>query len=546
MPGLRASLECVIKTSPNGETLSSDTLAAPKFTPVDRAEAPSRFPAAEVAVGACAFALFCIAVLTKATKLLEPDDSAYLASIIALTHGHITLSSAQYDALSAQLSAHDGTGILQWVHLPNGRWMSEKNPGYPFLAAPFQVLGILRAAPLFAGALASTSLFVAGRRWLGNWGGTWAVILFVSSGAAIAFAWRPTMPSFTDAALVAAGAGALLWLFLANDVPARHRTVVGVLGFLSLEAAVFIRYTDVVMLLVAVVAVSLTFRKVRIPVRSLVWWFGSVLLFASGVMAFDQSFYGGPLKTGYGAGEITFGLGAIIPNLKLMPPNLVKAMPALLLGLAALVWMAARLIRSRSMTTDPTSASKIRRDAVIGLVLAAGWAGLWALYSAYNWTAQTAALGGGSPGGGGSGGGIHVIRFYLPAIGLIALLGAWLLMQLPKWLPPAVLVIVAILGFSSFRSLTAAGAVGTPGGAGFPGGLPSSTSGAKFPPPSSALKLPKGFHSAPGGPPKGSEPGNGKLPAGGLAPRKGSEPGNGKLPAGGLAPPKGASAPGNQ
>ena len=124
-----------------------------------------------VAVGV--FALLCVAVLTKATKLLEPDDSAYLASIVALTHGHITLSTAQYEALSAQLRAHGGTGIMQWIHLSSGRWMSEKNPGYPFFAAPFQMLGILRTAPLFAGALASTSLYVAGRRWLGSWGGTW-------------------------------------------------------------------------------------------------------------------------------------------------------------------------------------------------------------------------------------------------------------------------------------------------------------------------------------------------------------------------------------
>jgi hypothetical protein len=494
--------------------MSSGTLLAPELTPVDRAEAPRRFPTAQVAVAVCAFVLFGIAVLTKATKLLEPDDSAYLASIIALTHGHITLSNSQYNALSGQLSAQDGTGIMQWVHLSNGRWMSEKNPGYPFFAAPFQMLGVLRAAPLFAGALASTSLFVAGRRWLGNWGGTWAVILFVSSGAAIAFAWRPTMPSFTDASLIAAGAGALLWTFLSDDASARRRIGVGLLGFVSLEVAVFIRYTDVVMLLVAVIAVLLTFRKARIPVVSLAWWFGSVLLFAGGVMFFDQYFYGGVLKTGYSAGEISFSSGAIIPNLKLMPPYLVKAIPALLLGLAALVWMAVRVIRSRSTTTASTSATKVRRDAVVGVVLAAGWLGLWGLYSAYSWTAKTGAPSVGSFAGGGGGGGIHVIRFYLPAIGLIALLGAWLLLQLPKWLPRAVLVVIAVLGFSSFRSLTAVGAVGSPNGAGFPGGLPSQAKHATFPSPSPAGKPPTGFHLPPEGFPKGLEPGNGKPPAG--------------------------------
>ncbi len=500
--------------------MSSDTLLAPELTPVDRTKETRRFPTAEVAVAVGTFALFCIAVLTKATKLLEPDDAAYQASIVALIHGHITLSTAQYNALSAQLSANGGMGIAQWVHLPNGRWMSEKNPGYPFFAAPFQWLGILRAAPLFAGALASTSLFVAGRRWLGKWGGAWAVIFFLFSGAALAFAWRPTMPSFTDAALVAAGAGALLWTFLADDASTRRRTVAGLFGFLSLEAAVFIRYTDVVMLLVAVVASVLVSRRTRIPARSLIWWFGSLGLFTGGVMLFDQIFYGGAFKTGYGPGAITFAFSAIIPNLKLMPTYLVKAIPVLLLGLAALVWMAVRVIRSRSGTTDPTFMARYRRDGVVGLVLATGWLGLWGLYSAYTWTAHTGAPNAGPFGGSGGGGAIHVIRFYLPAIGLIALLGAWLLTQLPRWLPPAVLIVVAVLGFSSFRSLTAAGTVRFPGG--IPGGFPGGTRGGAYPPPGFTGNLPKGFHPPPGGFPKGFNPGSGKPPSGFTPPRSSS------------------------
>ena len=269
------------------------------------------------------------------------------------------------------------------------------------------------------------------------------------------------MPTFTDASLIAAGAAALLWTFLADDSSPRRRTVVGFLGFVSLEAAVFMPYTDVVVLLVAVIAVVATFRKASVPTRSLAWWGGSLVVFAAGAMAFDQVFYGGPLKTGYGAGEITFSLGAVIPNLHHMPPYLVKAMPAAVLAFAASAWIALKLLRSRC-AADAASMAKARRDGLVGLVLAAGWCGIWALYSAYNWTVQAGVAGGG-PGGGGGGGDIHVIRFYVPAIGLIALLGAWLLVQLPKWFPAALLVAVAVLGFMSFRDLTAVGAVGMPG-----------------------------------------------------------------------------------
>jgi hypothetical protein len=51
--------------------------------------------------------------------------------------------------------------ISQWVQLPGGRWISEKDPGYPFLAAPFQAAGIIRLAPLFYGALGCLGLFFA-------------------------------------------------------------------------------------------------------------------------------------------------------------------------------------------------------------------------------------------------------------------------------------------------------------------------------------------------------------------------------------------------
>jgi len=42
-----------------------------------------------------------------------------------------------------------------------------------------------------------------------------AVGLYCSSGAAILFAWRDYMPTFTEASLIAAGTGALLWVVLA-------------------------------------------------------------------------------------------------------------------------------------------------------------------------------------------------------------------------------------------------------------------------------------------------------------------------------------------
>ena len=121
---------------------------------------PRRFGRGEVLVAAAAFAALCVAVTARSTQLLEPDDYAYRASIIAMTQGHLlSLTNGQYQALLKQLSSGGGMGISQWVHMANGTWISEKNPGYPFLAAPFQTMGLLRATPLFYGALGCLGLF---------------------------------------------------------------------------------------------------------------------------------------------------------------------------------------------------------------------------------------------------------------------------------------------------------------------------------------------------------------------------------------------------
>ena len=422
----------------------------------------------EVLVALGAFLALCIAVLTRSMSMLEPDDYAYRASIIALTHGHIILTNTQYLALRHQLGHTAQPGIMQWIHLTSGKWISEKNPGYPFFAAPFQMLGILRLAPLFYGGLGCIGLYAGARRWLGRWGGTWAVVLFCCSGAAIAFAWRATMPTFTDASLIAAGTGALLWTMLATEASARRRTVVGLLGFLALEGATFIRYTNGLVLIVAVIAVLVAWRLARLSWRMIACWLASLAAFVALVAAFGALFYGGVTNTGYAAGEITFSLSAVIPNLKHMPSHLVSSMPFLVLAAIAAIWIAARLVLSLRKSLEHSLRSTYRRDAVVGAALFASWIAIYGIYLAYTWTVPQAS----GVGGVGGGGTIHVVRFYVPALAAIALLAAWLLSRLPRWLPLAALAVLVGLGGVSYPRLVngAAGGPGGPGGAGGFGG----------------------------------------------------------------------------
>lgn len=407
-----------------------------------------------MAVGA--FLFLCLAVLTKSTSMLEPDDFAYRASIVALSQGHLVLTNAQYLALSHQLGS-----ILQWDHLANGHWFSEKNPGYPFFAVPFYMAHVLRVAPLFYGALASVALFLGARRWLGAWGGTWAAGLFCTSGAAMSFAWRATMPTFTDASFVAIGAGLLLWTLLATDASSRHRTVVGALALVALVAAMFIRYTDVVALAVAVLAIVATARWTGLRRVTYAWWGGLTILLLAGDMWFNTYFYGGAFSTGYSAGEITFSLSSFWPNLTGMPSSLLQAMPMTLLALATLVWLTSRAWRARHDPRHGRELRTVRVDVMVATFVGLAWAGIWGLYACYSWTVNQ------------QGNSIHVIRFYLPALGLIALLGAWCLQQLPRWAALVLLAGAGLDGLYVFHSITAnsgPGGPGGPGGLGGPGG----------------------------------------------------------------------------
>jgi hypothetical protein len=396
---------------------------------------------AEVALAVIAFAALCVVVVSVAPQSAEPDDGAYRASIVAMTEGHfLTLSTAQAETLARKLGDNPAAPPNQWVELPNGRYISEKDPGYPFLAAPFEKLGIIRWAPLFYGALACLALFFGTRRWLGRFGGLAAVGLYCSSGAALAFAWRDYMPTFTDASLIAAGSGSLLWAMLATEASLRRRTWAGIAGFMAIEIATFVRYTNIVVLGCAVVAVMVAWgvRAARLPLSTLCWWLASVAAFGAGVAIFDDLVYGGPLTTGYQPGEVTFSLDAVGANLRLMPAHLLQAMPMLVLGLIALAWIIVRWLALRR--AGGPAGAVARRDLWVGLAVAASWFAIWGLYSAYSWTTDPTSVT------------VQVVRFYLPAIGAISMLGAWLVTRIPgrAWL----------VGLTSTAGITALFAMG--------------------------------------------------------------------------------------
>ena len=400
----------------------------------------------EAALAAAAFVALCIAVLSVTAQPAEPDDGAYHASIVAMTDGHfLTLSLAQALTVARKLHDNPSAPPNQWIER-DGRYISEKDPGYPYLAVPFQEVGLIRWAPLFYGPLACLGLFAGARRWLGRFGGATAVGLYCSSGAAIAFAWRDYMPTFTDASLVAAGSGALLWTMLSTDVASRRRTWIGLAGFVAIELATFVRYTNVVILGCAVVAVIAVWRAgaAKLSGLTVFWWLASVAAFCAGLAMFNDIAYGGPLTSGYQPGEVNFAVAAMGTNARILPTHLLRAMPMIVLGVVALVWIIVRWARARADFAT-------RRDLSVAFALGAAWLALWALYSAYTWTADDS-----------SEVTVQVVRFYVPALGLIALLGAWLVTRIPgrAWRPGVISIAVVAtlfgLGVWAFHAMYAA------------------------------------------------------------------------------------------
>ena len=115
----------------------------------------------------------------------------------------------------------------------------------------------------------------------------------------------------------------------------------------------------------------------------------------------------------------------------------------------------------------------------MGLALAASWIGIYGLYSAYTWTVRL------SPSPDST---VQVVRFYLPALGAVTLLAAWLLTELPRWLPVAALAVLATLAAVAYPNLAGGHLAGLGGGIRPPIGTPPNG------------QMPAGFPPAAGGP----------------------------------------------
>jgi hypothetical protein len=132
-----------------------------------------------------------------------------------------------------------------------------------------------------------------------------------------------------------------------------------------------------------------------------------------------------------------------------------QAMPMLVLGLAALAWIIVRRVALRR--AGGQAGATARRDLWVGLAVAASWFAVWALYSAYYWTNDPTENT------------LQTARFYVPAIGAISLLGAWLVTRIPgrAWLAgvtsAAVITAMFVLGAWSFHVMLAAQQAGRGG-----------------------------------------------------------------------------------
>jgi hypothetical protein len=406
----------------------------------------------EVLATITAWALFCVTLTSKTPILFEADDYAYRASIMALKNGLIVLSQAQYTHLNNLLKGNAVVGIYQWTHLANGNWISQKNPGFPFLAEPFYLLGNLRLIPAFYALLAVGGIFLGARRWLGSGGGLVASVCFLFTGASLTYGYRITMPTFTEACLIGCALGLIIWSALAEQ-GSKAQTIGSSTAFFLLGCAVFSRYTNAVIYFGVLVVLLVWRKKFGFTIRSVANWLSITGLFLIGILEFDHHFYGGWLSTGYSGQQFSSSLANFPKNISQIPAFLVEAMPVLLIAIWAGIHIARRSKRKLASPSDT-----IATDRMIGLILSVCIVLPWALYFGYNRTAITLD----------STAAVHVVRFYVPALAPLALLAAWQLMKLNiKW-RVGILVLLVVTSFWSFQSLTKQ----TPPLPGQPGGPP--------------------------------------------------------------------------
>lgn len=160
-------------------------------------------------------------------------------------------------------------------------------------------------------------------------------------------------------------------------------------------------------------------------------------------------------------------------------------MPTWLPAAAAVITIAVRRLRERH--DSPRSPEDV--DARIGAVQTAGWLGLCALHLCH--TGTVGQLPGGPVDNSIT---VHVIRFYLPAMGLIAMLAAWLISRFVRPVLMRAIGVLAVAALFSFQSMATSNGLGgsgrIDGGSGGTGEPPSGATGAGPggpPPPSVSL-----------------------------------------------------------
>ena len=408
------------------------------------------------AAAALGYLFTCIVVLAAPAKLPEPDDWSYRAQLEALRMGHVTLDATQFSAVELAMRRQGGAAN-QWVRLPGGRYLSEKNPGYCFLAAPFFLLGLIRLAPLAFLALGCAALWLAGRRLSNELGACAAVLLFLASPAVLVMAARPYMPTAAELSLVAAGLGFYAYCALAKEEPMRRRAWLGALAFALAGTAVPVRFTSALGLVLLAAHACLFMRANAVPARVLLLWACAAALPLALLAVYNVVVFGAPLAHAYAYSHrmIAFTIAALADNLKLGPAREWWAMPALPLAVIA------------------TGAYGWLRPAGtrFALLFAAVLASYWVAWAMYGWTSMAYRA--------------HVmvtIRPLLPAVGAVALLGGPLLSR--RW-PLAALALVAVCAFSfhEYRKTV-------PLGAHFAPGVQSPVRGGACPP---GLECPSGF-----------------------------------------------------
>jgi hypothetical protein len=227
----------------------------------------------------------------------------------------------------------------QWDKIAPNTWAIEKTPGYSFILAGFNKLGIAAYTNLILAAIFLPIFYILAKRHFGGRTAFFATILMAFSAAFLGMLVRPYMSDFAGFVFVALSV--LLYAESFKDARPTPLVLAGLFAGISL----CIRYTNGLLFLVIIAHLVISNRKsLKTIIKPLTWLAAGSAIPVLLLVAYNLLVFGKVFASGYSYtagvnfafqyvywGQIDTALAIISRNISNLPSYLLRGYPLLIL-----------------------------------------------------------------------------------------------------------------------------------------------------------------------------------------------------------------------